>query len=481
MLACALGACGTSSPDGDGPSSGDASGPPDASRAPACGWTLQSDANVLNVAYPDESATYWVAVVPNLPGARLRIDGRYPGARYFSFNVYDPALRPIDGIADERIAPAADAANPFTQAGAASGGDYRVYVEFTPRPETPDANTLYSGSTTLSGALAIPNPVTIVLYRIYIPASGLPANADVPLPTLTLETARGAQLVSSQPACTEPALSTLIGALGAVDLNGTLARIDYPDQLAVLPLRFPTASDPPATTVFYGLPDALLHILNNASPVELPEILRGTELLSGGGFLSNSDAAYTASAFSRSDGNVFLLRARAPSWRGKPGVAFGREDLRYWSVCQNEFATQRYVACSADQDTAVDDEGFFTVLVSDPADRPANATKENGITWLPWGAYPDGLLLYRHMLPGPAFAPAIQNVPFGTDPASVMGDYFPSVTYCDRETVEEARRGAAEVFAACRGATPGALTNPRAAARPLRHAVAAPRRGRGAC
>src|SRR3546814_2445373 len=51
------------------------------------------------------SATYWVAVVPNVPGTRLRIDGQYPDARYFSFNAYDPALRPIDGIADARIAP----------------------------------------------------------------------------------------------------------------------------------------------------------------------------------------------------------------------------------------------------------------------------------------------------------------------------------------------------------------------------------------
>jgi hypothetical protein len=446
-----LAACGTSSSSTDGAtqSGDDENGAaPVAGNVPACGWLVQSDADILNVAYPDESATYWVAVIPNIPGAKLRIDGQYPDARYFSFNVYDPALRPIDGIADRDIEPAGGSVNPFTQPGIASGGHYSVQVEFKTKPEMRAANTLYSGSTAVS-ALTIPNPVTIVLYRIYIPADGLPPNADVPLPTLTLETAKGASIVASQAGCAEPQLSKLIDALGAIDLNGTLIRVDYPDQLDVLPLRFPTASHPPTSSVFYGLPNALLHILGNLSPVELPAALQSTELLSGGGFLSNSDAAYTSSAFSRSDGNVFLLRARAPSWRGADGVSFGMEDMRYWSICQNEFATQRYVACTADYQTAIDADGFFTVMVSDIADRPANATKDNGISWLPWGPYPDGLLLYRHMLPNPSFAPAIQNVPFGTDPLSVMGDYFPQVTYCTKATAEAAGDRAKDVFAAC--------------------------------
>lgn len=41
-------------------------------NAPAWGWLLRSDADVVNLAYPDESATCWVAAVPNLRGAKLR-------------------------------------------------------------------------------------------------------------------------------------------------------------------------------------------------------------------------------------------------------------------------------------------------------------------------------------------------------------------------------------------------------------------------
>src|SRR3546814_5598394 len=93
-----------------------------------------------------------------------------PDARYFSFNAYDPALRPIDGIADARIAPDAGSGNPFSDEGATSGRHYSLTVEFGKKPEVPAQNTLYSGSIMVNGALALPNPVTVLLYRIYIPA-----------------------------------------------------------------------------------------------------------------------------------------------------------------------------------------------------------------------------------------------------------------------------------------------------------------------
>ena len=84
------------------------------------------------------------------------------------------------------------------------------------------------------------------------------------------------------------------------------------------------------------------------------------------------------------------------------------------------------VACSADHETPLDAQGRFTLVVSDPGDRPANATAEHGIAWLPWGgAYYDGLLIYRQMLPAPA--------------REVMGPYYPVAAYCTKEQVEAGR------------------------------------------
>src|SRR3546814_8698088 len=95
----------------------------------------------------------------------------------------------------------------------------------------------------VNGALALPNPVTVLLYRIYIPASGLPLNADVPLPALTLETAAGDVLVPSRAGCSEPVLGTVVNQLAQVDINGALLRVDYPDQLSFVPLRFPRSEE----------------------------------------------------------------------------------------------------------------------------------------------------------------------------------------------------------------------------------------------
>src|SRR3546814_17631066 len=107
----------------------------------------------------------------------------------FPYTTLFRSLRPIDGIADARIAPDAGSGNPFSDEGATSGGHYSLTVEFGKKPEVPAQNTLYSGSLTVNGALALPNPVTVLIYRIYIPASDLPHNSGVPLPRLTLETA----------------------------------------------------------------------------------------------------------------------------------------------------------------------------------------------------------------------------------------------------------------------------------------------------
>lgn len=411
-----------------------------------CGWQAVSDADTANVLYPDQAAMYWLAVVPHAPGLRLRIDGLYPQARYFSFNVYDPLLRPVDAIADFQITPLEGGGNPYRSEQDVSGAAYSAYVQFTSKPEAPAQNTIYSGFVN-AGAVQLPNPLlTVLAYRVYVPADGL--RGGVRLPLLTLETMDGSRAIGTLPNCQGPLLPNLGGeTLPSLGLNPLLATSDYPEVLSALP--YPPAAYPPKTSVFYGLPDSYIGIVNNISPVDVPVNSSQLPLTGGGGFLSNRDNAYTVSAFGRDHGSVFVLRARAPSWRGQSGVPFGNEDVRYWSVCQNEFATQRYVACAYDRDVALDTQGFFTVVVSDEADRPANALPENGFTWLPWGFYPDGLLIYRQLLASPGFVPAIRNVAAGASPQDVMGDYLPQGTYCERSVFESAGTDPAQIFAAC--------------------------------
>ena len=53
------------------------------------------DPDTVNVLFPDSSAQYWSAQYTAVPGTRIRIDGIFPYARYTSWNVYDPILRPF--------------------------------------------------------------------------------------------------------------------------------------------------------------------------------------------------------------------------------------------------------------------------------------------------------------------------------------------------------------------------------------------------
>jgi hypothetical protein len=78
-------------------------------------------------------------------------------------------------------------------------------------------------------------------------------------------------------------------------------------------------------------------------------------------------------------------------------------------------------------------------VISDPENRPANATRQDGVTWLPWGAEPTVEIVYRNMLPAPSFPYAAERI---TSPAQsvqqTMGPYYPTASYCSKAVFEKA-------------------------------------------
>lgn len=401
-----------------------------------CSWLVRSDPDLLNIAFPDEAATYWVAALPALPGTRLRIEGEYPHSRYFSYNAYDPALRPTDAITDYQLDPS-EGGNPYRNAGA-SHGRYVAYLKPGMVPQAREPNTIYAGSIDLLNRVDLPNPVWLLIYRIYL-AEGS-RSGGVPLPKLTLETAGGTATPVALERCNPLPPEGLPGLV-----NGVIR--DSSNPLPGLP--FPLAPKQPQMLRFYGLPEALRQLVSNAVGFQLPlGAITGAD--TGGGFLSNIDNAYVTGIASRDKGSLYILRARAPRYARQPAEApLGAAQVRYWSICTNEFVSQRYVDCLSDFEVPVDAQGYFTLVVSDPAQKPANATDANAMAWLPWGSiYPDSVLIYRHMLPSPHFTQAVQNVPYGTPPVDVMGEYLPRIAYCDKATIEAAGTPAA-AFEAC--------------------------------
>jgi hypothetical protein len=111
-------------------------------------------------------------------------------------------------------------------------------------------------------------------------------------------------------------------------------------------------------------------------------------------------------------------------------------------MCNNKEVTPGPVAaCVADHATRLDDQGYYTYVISDdegatpstpPSWLPADAT------WLRWGdPLIQSALAFRDMLPEAGF--------------SLIGDYLPTGVYCDKDLL--VAQGWPACFAAA-GVTP---------------------------
>ena len=87
----------------------------------------------------------------------------------------------------------------------------------------------------------------------------------------------------------------------------------------------------------------------------------------------------------------------APHTPDEPVSTQGK-DIRGFTVTTYNFWAGICEAAVVDHEIAVDADGYYTLVVSKKEDRPANATPENGVTWLDWGDYLDGQLTYRLLL-----------------------------------------------------------------------------------
>ncbi|CAN1505104.1 hypothetical protein MCEMIH15_00618 [Caulobacteraceae bacterium] len=122
----------------------------------------------------------------------------------------------------------------------------------------------------------------------------------------------------------------------------------------------------------------------------------------------------------------------------------GNGELRYWSVCSNRsFAYPRVNDCASDEEAPVDEQGYFTIIISKSKDRPRNARPECGMQWLPVAKDGDGVfdkdvavLQIRHMLAKPDFKQAIQFIPTDDKNAEVMGEDAPKMRYATPNAVE---------------------------------------------
>lgn len=354
------------------------------SRQPVtCAWPTRADRATLNVAYPDTGATYWTTRYRLGPGERIEVAGAYPAARYFSFVTYHPSGGVRGSIPDRDIDPATGT-NPFAgdpgsdgRGAAHRGGRYVVRIVPTVNEDQPPANTIPGGRT------------GTVIYRVYLPDDPRDAKGGVALPTLRA-----------------------VGSGGAVRTLAPCATSgSNPDAVRIVDANGP-ATDRPAP----------------AQPLFLRPAAGSARLF------PNPDNVYLATIVKYTPGQIVVIRGKAPSFpdtaKGEPVT--GKEQVRYWSVCTDEYRKPYPVTdCVADEHVPLDADGNYTIVVSTAAERPPNATTENGVAWLDWGPTTvDGLILVRNMLPAPGFTRSALDVPAGALASATMGPYAPAGRYC---------------------------------------------------
>lgn len=372
-----------------------------------CFWAAQDDPSLLNVAFPDSAANYWLGTVALPPGARMELRGRYPYARYMSFNVYNPQLAPFDGLGDSRISPDVGSENPMVP-GAQRGvlaRSYTVTIVGGAPPAQRAPNTIYAGSA----------PAAAMLYRVYVPDTGRDDTGGVGLPEMTLILADGTRLEGAR-AC---------AVLDAAEVPPVVNEIDAGASTPAPPAPVGPATDPLEWALFANAVYSTSVWLRGTPLEPAREVVPKTR---SGGFLSNVDNQYVSAIGHRSLGPVLVLEGTAPR---TPRTEAGNEqmeegDLRYWSLCTNDRPSTRVVGCVFDEHVPLRAGRRYTVVVSQPGDRPANARPECGVAWLPWGADPESLVILRHMLPNPGFAQAIQQIPDLGREQETMGEYLPS-------------------------------------------------------
>lgn len=98
--------------------------------------------------------------------------------------------------------------------------------------------------------------------------------------------------------------------------------------------------------------------------------------------------SYVFSFASLRPGEVLVFQGRAartPHTLNGAATMPKSTDLRYWSLCLTAGAPAvTTLDCVMDENVVRDRNERYTIVISTASDRPANARRECGVTWMPW-------------------------------------------------------------------------------------------------
>ena len=333
------------------------------------------------------------------PGGRVKLHGQYPRARYFAFHPNDEDLNNLQTLRDIDLDPDPGSVNPFRQVpGEGDSNYYTAWLVFDQPISNPPPNTYYVGAKK-NGI----KPTRWLWNMLRLYASDLgdgPNSGGVPLPAVTLYDAAG-KVTQHFGECEpfEPGEEH-------AETDILFPVLPIADHRAVYPAAWSTSS-------------------NFDSPSDT---------------LANADVQYLATFFSRRHGDIFVVRARklrtVNSREGEP-VSSKAADIRLFTLCTYNIWSGSARDCMLDQELREDEDGFYTLVVSDTENRPKNLEETNA-TWIDWGPYLDGQLTYRMVYRGNEYARRIAFALGGGYVPAGMEGYVPRSAPCSTERFEQA-------------------------------------------
>ena len=399
----------------------------------ACFWVgpYNIDHPDRNFAYPDTGANYWHAGYVLPEGASLKLHGQYPYARDISLNTYRADTSPAMALTDQDIAADSGSFNPFLEA--ADRLQYPRDFTISMRNGSPVTdvanNTLFD--------FAESGSKSTLIYRVYVADEGKDIQGGVTLPAVELTLSSGEQLFGQQ-ACDVLQVDTDELAIPLVPME-TYAKIR--SNPAFSPAKQP-AIWRAAYNGQFGIQCAFLGQCDGTPQRQVS-------------YYANADNQYISTFLDSNFGEIAVTRGKLPvvpkTLAGAAIFDTSEAQMRYWSICQNEYYSQVVTACLFDENIFVDDDGYYTVVTSPKGSRPNNAVDECEVNYLPWTEQGDGfkrvtllgenklneaLLIVRNMLPKAGFNQAVQNTLTPGDEYAVMAEYLPVTEYMSQADFE---------------------------------------------
>lgn len=350
---------------------------------------------------PDAYANYFTyTLVRTSDNIGFKIKGKFPNARYFSFNVYSLGDNATQGsLVDYQIQTDSGRPNPFLATeGMEADDNFTVYLVPKKYNTIDHPNTLqFTDDTRLM-------TMVIRLYDYNIDDFGGVEFPTVEAISLKHETDGEVDFASRR-------------LPRNLNLRSIVRRRSLPKMVERLSLLYETEKKV----------DLEKEVLDSeVTPVPFHAI-------DASGFIENNDNKYLLAGISKAEDEVYYFKFKAPSFTTGP-KDINQTDVRYWSFNLGNSATYNFNALK-DEDAIIDTSGYVHLVLASKDENIEKHISDLGFNFLEWNMpWKEALILFRHMLADPNFGAQITSVPpikngmsdfAKTEAHLFMGDYAP--------------------------------------------------------